>query len=104
VTSTTHHATSIRCCEGFAYAELVAEIPNAIVLDDAAVDLPSGLRVIGSTLWSFVDAEEATRITAAPAELVHEGVDMIRIGERLMTWDDATQVHLRARAFIEGEL
>jgi hypothetical protein len=25
-------------------------------------------------------------------------------GERLMAWDDATPLHLRARAFIEGEL
>jgi hypothetical protein len=87
-----------------AYRAVVEAIPNAVWLDDAVIDLPSGLRVIGSTLWTFVDHAEAEGFAVALAALGHSGVDKIRVGDRLLTFDDTTHLHLRARAFIESQL
>lgn len=88
-----------------AYRAAVARVPNATFLDDESTVLPSGLRVIGSTLWSMIDAD---KIDAYHKMMTDRhgmtGVDNIRLGDRYLTFADTNVLHLQARDFIENEL
>ena len=71
------------------YKAAVAAIPNAMFLDDEVAELPAGLRIIGSTLWSHVpdhEIENYTRMFADNGRGVDD--DNIRLGNRLMTIQD----------------
>jgi Icc-related predicted phosphoesterase len=86
------------------YQEVVAGIPNAIFLDDDVVELSSGLRVIGSTLWSHVADDAIDSYTKKLSEYGMLGVDDIRLGDRYLTLRDTNELHRQARSFIEGQL
>jgi Icc-related predicted phosphoesterase len=86
------------------YRAAVEAVPNAVLLDDEVVELPSGLRIIGSTLWSDVADEEIPRYSGMLADLGMEGVDNIRLGDRSLTLRDANELHRQARSFIAGQL
>jgi hypothetical protein len=83
----------------------VEAIPNAMFLDDDVAELPTGLRIIGSTLWSHVpdhELENYTRMFADNGRGVDD--DDIRLGNRLMTIQDTNELHRQARSFLEQEL
>jgi hypothetical protein len=86
------------------YREAVEAIPNATWLDDETVVLPGGLRVIGSTLWSEVAADELGRYSEMLASYGLKGVDDIRAGDRYLTLSDTNDLHAAARDFIGREL
>jgi hypothetical protein len=87
------------------YREAVESVPNASFLDDEAIVLPSGLRVIGSTLWSLVPDGEVDRYAAMLlSEHGMQGVDNIRLGSRFLTLQDTNELHQAALSFIAGEL
>ena len=83
------------------YRAVVEGIPNAVFLDDDAVVLPTGLRVIGSTLWSLIADDEIDRYTGMFAV---PGVDDIRLGDRYLTLLDTNDLHRRARSYLAGQL
>ncbi len=86
------------------YRAAVDAVPNAVFLDDDVAELPCGLRVIGSTLWSHVPDGEIGRYTRMMAREGKEGVDNIRLGNRFLTLRDTNELHRRARSFIEDQL
>jgi Icc-related predicted phosphoesterase len=86
------------------YRAAVESVPNAVFLDDGAIELPSGLRIIGSTLWSYVPDDEIAHYSQMLAGYVLKGVDNIRLGDRFLTLDDTNELHTHARQFIEHEL
>jgi len=86
------------------YRAAVESVPGAVFLDDQAVVLSSGLRVIGSTLWSLVAEDEISRYSAALADEGWQGVDDIRLGDRFLTLHDTNELHLAARSFLAGQL
>jgi Icc-related predicted phosphoesterase len=86
------------------YRRSVERVPNAVFLDDAEVTLATGLRVIGSTLWSRVAEDQIDAYTKMLADHGLFGVDNIRVDGRFLTLSDTNQFHQRARSFIEGQL
>jgi hypothetical protein len=86
------------------YREAVQSVPGAVFLDDEAVVLPSGLRVIGSTLWSLIAEDEIDSYSAMLASEGLRGVDDIRQGDRFLTLRDTNELHLAARSFLAGQL
>ena len=86
------------------YQAAVEAIPNAVFLDDDVTELPCGLRVIGSTLWSHVPDDEIERYTRMLADGGMQGVDDIRIGDRFLTLHDANELHRQARSFLSEQL
>jgi len=86
------------------YREAVESVPGAVFLDDQAVVLPSGLRVIGSTLWSLIADDEIDSYTWMLTAEGLQGVDDIRLGDRFLTLRDTNELHLAARSFLAGEL
>jgi hypothetical protein len=86
------------------YRATVESVPNAIFLDDDVVVLPTGLRVIGSTLWSFVADGDIDSYSKMLADYGVQGVDNIRLGDRFLTLKDTNELHLQARSFIEQQL
>lgn len=87
------------------YRTAVEAIPNTVFLDNDVVELPSGLRVIGSTLWSHVPDDEIetyTRMFADNGRGV--GDDNIRVGDHVMTLQDHNELHRQARSFLERQL
>jgi hypothetical protein len=86
------------------YRAAVEAVPNGVFLDDNVAELPCGLTVIGSTLWSHVpdgEIDDYNRMLAAKGQ---EGVDGIRLGDRFLTLRDTNELHRQARSFIEGQL
>jgi Icc-related predicted phosphoesterase len=86
------------------YRAAVESVPNAIFLDDNAVVLPTGLRVVGSTLWSYVDDDQMESCNKMLADHGLLGVDNIRFGGQYLTLRDTNELHLQARSFIEAQL
>lgn len=86
------------------YRALVERVPNAVFLDDQAVTLPTGIRIIGSTLWSHVAEDRIDAYTRMLADYGLQGVDNIRLDGRYLTLRDTNELHDRARSFIEQEL
>lgn len=86
------------------YREAVESVPGAVFLDDEAVVLPGGLRIIGSTLWSLVAEDEIGSYSDMLAGHGLQGVDDIRLGDRFLTLRDVNELHLAARSFLEGQL
>lgn len=86
------------------YRAAVEAVPNAVFLDDNVSELPSGLTVIGSTLWSHVPDGEIDGYNRMLAAEGLEGVDGIRLGDRFLTLQDTNELHRQARSFIEGQL
>jgi hypothetical protein len=88
------------------YRAAVEAVPGAVFLDNDVTKLPSGVRVIGSTLWSHVpdDQIEAYNKMFADNGLVGVDGDNIRLGDRLMTLQDTNELHRQARSFLEREL
>lgn len=86
------------------YRAVVESVPNATWLDNQTVVLPGGLRIIGSTLWSYVAEDAIGRYTAMLASHGLKGVDDIRLSDRYLTLRDTNELHLAARSFITGEL
>jgi Icc-related predicted phosphoesterase len=86
------------------YQDVVAGIPNAIFLDDDVAELASGLRVIGSTLWSHVADDAIDSYSKMLSEYGMQGVDDIRLGDRYLTLKDTNELHRQARSFIEEQL
>ena len=86
------------------YRAAVDAIPNAAFLDDETIMLPGGLRIIGSTLWSYVAEDQLDHYGKMLAGYGLKGVDNIRLGGRYLTLRDTNELHLAARSFIAGEL
>jgi Calcineurin-like phosphoesterase len=86
------------------YRAAVERVPNAVFLDDEAVTLPTGIRIIGSTLWSHVAEDKIDAYTTMLAGYGLQGVDNIRLDGRYLTLRDTNEFHDRARSFIEQEL
>jgi Icc-related predicted phosphoesterase len=86
------------------YRAAIESIPNAIFLDNDAVVLSSGLRVIGSTLWSMVADDEIDGYSTMLADHGLQGVDNIHLGDRFLTLRDTNELHLVARSFIAEQL
>jgi Icc-related predicted phosphoesterase len=86
------------------YREVVDAIPNTTWLDDEAVLLPGGLRIVGSTLWSQVAEGDIGRYTEMLAGHGLKGVDDIRLGGRYLTLRDTNELHAAAREFIARQL
>jgi hypothetical protein len=83
----------------------VEAITNALFSDDEVAEPPAGLRIIGSTLWSRVpdhEIENYTRMFAGSERGVDD--DNIRLGNRLMTIRDTSELNRQARSFLEREL
>jgi Icc-related predicted phosphoesterase len=86
------------------YRAAVAAVQGAMFLDDEVVVLPTGLRVIGSTLWSHVADNDIDGYSRMLADYGMLGVDNIRLGERFLTLRDTNELHRQARSFIEAQL
>jgi Icc-related predicted phosphoesterase len=86
------------------YQAAVEAVPNAVFLDDDVIVLPTGLRVIGSTLWSQVADDEIDSYSRMLADHGLSGVDNIRLGSRFLTLRDTNELHRQARSFIAGQL
>ena len=86
------------------YRAAVESVGNAVFLDDEVTTLSSGIRVIGSTLWSLVAEDDIDAYTEMLAGYGLAGVDNIRLGDRFLTLRGTNEMHHRARSFIEGEL
>ena len=86
------------------YRAAVESIPNATFLDDDVVVSSSGLRVIGSTLWSHVSDSEIDNYSKKLADYGLDGVDNIRLGNRFLTLRDTNELHDQARSFIAAQL
>jgi Icc-related predicted phosphoesterase len=86
------------------YRAAVAAVPNTTWLDDEAVLLAGGLRIIGSTLWSEVAECDIGHYTELLTGDGRKGVDDIRVGDRYLTLRDTNQMHAAAREFLAREL
>jgi hypothetical protein len=86
------------------YRAVVESVPNAAFLDDETLLLPGGLRIIGSTLWSYVPEDQLDRYGTMLSGHGLKGVDNIRLGDRYLTLRDTNELHLAAREFIAREL
>ena len=86
------------------YKAAVERVPDAVFLDDDVVTLGSGLRVIGSTLWSHVDEDQIDAYSRRLADHGLRGVDSIRLDGRFLTLKDTNELYDRARSFIEEQL
>jgi len=86
------------------YKAAVERVPGTVFLDDETVTLPTGLRVIGSTLWSHVDEDQIDAYTRRLSDHGLRGVDNIRLDGRFLTLQDTNELHDHARSFIEGQL
>ncbi len=86
------------------YRAEVESVDNTVFLDDQMVTLSSGLRVIGSTLWSLVADDQIDRYTQTLTGHGLKGVDNIRTGDRYLTLKDTNDLHVKARSYIESEL
>jgi Calcineurin-like phosphoesterase len=86
------------------YRAAAAGIENAVFLDDDVVVLPTGLRVIGSALWSEIPDAELGHYGRMLADEGHRGVDDIRLGDRFLTFQDTNELHRQARSFLAGQL
>jgi Icc-related predicted phosphoesterase len=86
------------------YRAAVEAVPGAVFLDDDVVELATGLRVIGSTLWSHVPDDEIDRYSRMLADDGLQGVDNIRREGRFLTLRDTNELHREARSFIEEQL
>jgi Icc-related predicted phosphoesterase len=86
------------------YRSAVAAVPGALFLDDDLAELPTGLRVIGSTLWSHVADDQLSSYSRMLADRRLLGVDNIRLGSRFLTLADTNELHARARCFIAEQL
>jgi len=86
------------------YRAAVESVSGAVFLDDQVVVLPSGLRIIGSTLWSLVAEDEIDSYSAMLTGQGLQGVDDIRLGERFLTLRDTNDLHRAARSFLAGQL
>ena len=86
------------------YRAEVESVPNAMFLDDDMTVLPTGLRVIGSTLWSHVDDDNIDMYSKMLADHGLLGVDNIRLGDRYLTLRDTNELHDQARGFIDDKL
>ncbi len=86
------------------YRAAVAAVENATFLDDETIVLPTGLRIIGSTLWSQVAEDQLDHYGQMLADYGLKGVDDIRLGERYLTLRDTNDLHAAAREFIASEL
>jgi len=87
-----------------AYRAAVADVPNAVILDNEVFELSPDHRVIGSTLWSPIPKSERPHYEARLVKHGLSGVDDIRLGSRWLTWDDVDELYAEARSFIEKEL
>jgi Icc-related predicted phosphoesterase len=85
------------------YRAAVDAVPGAVFLDDDVVELPSGLRVIGSTLWSHVPGDQIEPYNKLLADNGMDG-DNIRLADHLMTLQDTNELHGQARSFLERQL
>lgn len=86
------------------YRAVADAIPNTTWLDDEAIVLPGGLRIVGSTLWSQVAEGDIGHYSEMIAAEGHQGVDDIRLGDRYLTLRDTNELHAAAREFIAREL
>jgi Calcineurin-like phosphoesterase len=86
------------------YRAAVAGVENAAMLDNETIVLPSGVRVIGSTLWSHIDEAAIPRYQKLMSDHGMQGVDGIRLGDRALTFEDCNAFHAEARIYIEKEL
>ncbi len=86
------------------YRAAVEAVPGAVFLDNDVAELPTGLRVIGSTLWSHVPDDEIDHYSRMFADQGMLGVDNIRLGNRFLTLRDTNELHRQARSFIEEQL
>ena len=86
------------------YRSAVEAVPGAVFLDDEAIELPTGLTVIGSTLWSHVPDAEMGRYNEMLADEGMKGVDDIMLGDRFLTLHDTNELHRQARSYLEGQL
>jgi hypothetical protein len=86
------------------YRAAVDAVPNAVWLDDDMAELPCGLRVIGSTLWSHVPDGEMENYARMLARDGQQGVDDIRLGDRFLTLQDTNELHRQARSFLAEQL
>ena len=82
------------------YRSVAEAVPNTVFLDDDVVVLPSGLRIIGSTLWSDVPGEDIEHYSKLIADHGQDGVDNIRLGDRPLNLHDTNALHDTARSFI----
>jgi Icc-related predicted phosphoesterase len=88
------------------YRAAVAAVPGAVFLDNDVAELPGGVRVIGSTLWSHVPGDQIeayNKVFAANGWVGVDG-DNISLGDRLMTLQDTNEQHRQARSFLEEQL
>jgi hypothetical protein len=85
------------------YREAVEAVPGAMLLDDEVAELPGGLTIIGSTLWSVVPDDLIDHYNSLLFD-GQEGVDNIRLGGGPLTLRDTNELHRQARSFIEGQL
>ena len=86
------------------YRAAVDSVPDAVFLDDDAIVLPSGLRVIGSTLWSHVPDDEIDNYSQQLAAAGLTGVDNIRLDGHPLTVRDTNELHGQARSFLARQL
>lgn len=86
------------------YKAVVDAIPNAEFLDDETLLLAGGLRIIGSTLWSYVPEEMLAEYNAKWSDYGMNGVDNIKKGDRYLTHEDCNEMHQAAVKFIDAEL
>jgi hypothetical protein len=86
------------------YHEAVDSVPNAIFLDDDVIVLPSGLRVIGSTLWDLIDEGKIDQHDQKWRDMGLKGVDNIRIGDHYLSARDVNAFYRKSRSFIEDQL
>jgi hypothetical protein len=86
------------------YRGAVEAHPNTAFLDDDAITLPSGLRIIGSTLWSRIADEDLATYQHYLTDAGETGVDNVRLGERPLTFEDTNELHRRAVTFLRSQL
>jgi Icc-related predicted phosphoesterase len=86
------------------YKATVERVPNTVFLDDDVVTLDTGLRVIGSTLWSRVEEDQIDAYTKMLTEHGLRGVDNITLDGRFLTLKDTNDLHEQARSFLEAQL
>jgi len=74
----------------------IADVPNAYYLERSSVTLPSGLRILGATMWTDAEHEDgAVRMK----DYVHG-----RIGDRGLEPADTTKIHKETVSWLDDEL